>query len=123
MASESWSSVHQDDRPAEPRVEEHLARSAAGCRAFGISTCERVVPADDVDPLAAELVDDVLDPAAADADAGPDAVDLQVDAEMTATFDAVAGLAGDGPDLDGAVLDLGDLLLEEAADEVGVARG
>jgi hypothetical protein len=33
-----------------------------------------VVPADHVDSLAVEFVDDILDPAAADADARPDCV-------------------------------------------------
>ena len=40
---------------------------------------------------------------------------------VTATFDAVAGLAGDGADLDDPLGDLGDLLLEQRPHEVRVA--
>ena len=55
----------------------------------------------------------------ADADAGPDGVDLGVD-RGDGDLRAIAGLAGQGPDRDDLVGDLGDLQLEEAADEVGV---
>ena len=82
-----------------------------------MSTCERVVPADDVDALdAAEFLDDVLDAAAANADARADAIDPAVDA-ADGDLGAVAGLAGHALDLDRAVLDLGDLALEEPLHE------
>ena len=92
---------------------------SAGCNDVGDQDLKRLVPADDVDPLAAQLVDDVLDPGAANADAGADGVDLGVD-RGDGHLGAVAGLAGQGPDRDDLIGDLGDLQLEEAADEVGV---
>src|SRR5690606_14730357 len=77
----------------------------------------RLVPADDVDLLAVEFVHDVLDAAAADADARADRVHLRVD-RGDGDLGAVPGLAGHGLDLDDALGDLGDLDLEEALDEV-----
>src|SRR5690606_38042857 len=53
----------------------------------------RLVPADDVDLLAVELVYDVLDARAADADARAHAVDLVVD-RLHRHLGAVAGVAG-----------------------------
>src|SRR5205085_4231805 len=107
------------DRPAEAVVEEHLL-DLRRLQGVGDHDLQRVVPADDVDALAAQLVDDVLDAAAADADAGPDAVHLHVDG-ADGDLGPIPGLAGDGLDLDGVVGDLGDLVLEQAAHEVGVA--
>src|SRR5262249_52886414 len=106
------------DGPPEPAVEEHLL-DVGRLQGVGDHDLEAVVPADDVDALAVEFVDDVLDAAAADADAGADGVHLQVDG-ADGDLGAVAGLAGDGLDLDGVVGDLGDFLLEEAAHEVRV---
>src|SRR5699024_11086918 len=77
---------------------------------------------DDVHLLAAELVDDVRDARAAGADAGADRVAVRVVADDR-DLRSGAGLAGDGLDLDRAVEDLGDLLLEQAADEVRVRAG
>ena len=68
----------QDDRPAQQLAEHHLV-DLGRLQGVGDQDLERLVPADDVDPLAAQLVDDVLDPGAADADAGADGVDLRVD--------------------------------------------
>src|SRR6185312_5003021 len=77
---------------------------------------------DDVDLLAAELADDGLHASAAGADAGAHRVDLLV-AAGDRDLGAVARLPGEGLDLDGAVGDLGDLELEEAADELGAGAG
>src|SRR5262249_46658009 len=60
-----------------------------------------------------------LDARAADADAGADAIHLQIDAGH-GDFGAIAGLACQRFDLDGAVLNLGNLVLEQAADEIRV---
>ncbi len=76
-----------------------------------------VVVADDVDPFAGQFVDDVLDAVAADADAGPDAIDPLVGA-ADGHFGAVAGLAGNGTDFDHALGDFGDFLLEKPQDQV-----
>ena len=67
---------------------------------------------DDVDLLAAQLADDGLDAHALHADAGADGVDILV-AGHDGDLGAFAGLAGDGADADGAVVDLGDFGLEE----------
>ncbi len=77
-----------------------------------------VAPADDVDPFAGQLVDDVLDAIAADADAGADRVDPLVGAAH-GDLAAISRLAGHGPQFDHAVGDFGDFLLEEALDELG----
>ena len=53
-------------------------------------------PLDDVDLLAVELVDDVLDTDAAEADAGADGVDALLEG-VDGDLGAEAGLAGDGP--------------------------
>ena len=78
--------LHQRDRAAEHLAEDDLI-DLRRLQRVGDQHLEVVVPADDVDPLARELVDDVLDPVAADADARPHAVDAGVAAEMTATFE------------------------------------
>ena len=111
--------LHEHDRPAEPRIGEHF-RDLRRLQGVRDQHLERVVPADDVDALAVEFLDDVLDAAAANADAGADAIDLQVDAR-DGDLGAVAGLAGDGADVDGAVVDLGDFFLEQRPHEVRVA--
>ena len=82
----------------------------------------RLVPADDVDLLAAELIDDVADAAAAHADARAHRVDLGVDAG-DGKLGAEAGLAAHGLDLDDALGHLGHLGLEKLADEVRVRTG
>src|SRR6266508_2050090 len=71
-----------------------------------------LVPLDDVDLLATQLADDVLDAQAARPDARADGVDpflTRVDRHLRSG----PGLARDRLDLDGAVEDLWDLLLEE----------
>jgi hypothetical protein len=106
----------EHDATAEHLAEDdfvHLGR----LQGVGDEHLEVVVPADDVDPLAAELLDDVLDAVAADADAGTDAVDPVVGTDHR-HLAAVAGLAGDRPDLDHPVGDLGDLLLEQPLHEL-----
>jgi hypothetical protein len=75
---------------------------------------------DDVDLLAAELAHDGLHPGAAGPDAGADRIDLGIGGD-DGDLGAVTGLAGEGLDLDGAVGDLGDLELEEAADKLRAA--
>src|SRR6185503_16159662 len=79
----------------------------------------RLVPADDVDLLAAQLVHDVLDAAAAHADARADRVDLAVD-RADGDLGAVARLAGQGLDLDRALADLRHLALEQPSDQLRV---
>src|SRR5690606_36464536 len=81
-----------------------------------------LTPLDDVDLLAAQLVDHLADPGAAGADAGTLGVDVGVVGDH-GDLGAVTGLAGDGDDLHGAVGQLRHLQLEEAADQVGVAPG
>src|SRR5262245_18411024 len=84
---------------------------------------ERVVTPHDDDALdGAEFLDDVLDAAAANADAGTHAVHPGVDA-ADGYLGAIAGLAGDALDLDGAVLHLRDLPLEEPLYEHRVGPG
>ena len=77
---------------------------------------DRLVPAYDVDLLAEELVDDVLDARAAYTDTGSDTVDVVV-VRGHRDFRAVAGLTGDLFDLDDLVGDLRHLELEERSDD------
>ena len=81
-----------------------------------------VVPGDHVDLLAGELGHDGLDPGPALADGRPDRVEALL-AARDGDLRARAGLAGDRLDLDGPAVDLGDLELEEPAEEalVGAA--
>ncbi len=83
---------------------------------MGIKHLHVVVPADDVDPFARQLIDDVLDPVAAHADASPDAIHPLIRAAH-GDLGAVAGFAGHGPDFDHAVGNLGNFLLEQPADQ------
>ena len=74
---------------------------------------------DDVDLLAVQLVHHIADPLAHRTNAGA----LGVDALHIAAYGdlgAVAGLAGDRDDVDGAVTDLGHFECEEFADQVWV---
>ena len=75
MASESWSSVTTTvARPSSKHSDDfrHLRR----LQRVGDQDLRRLVPADDVDLLAAQFVDDVLDAAAAHAHARADGVHL-----------------------------------------------
>src|SRR5262249_27594662 len=114
--------LHQDDGPLQPVVEEDLFDGRRLQRVLN-QHLDRVVPANDVDPLdPPQLLHDVLDAAAADADAGADAIDPHVDARDR-DLGAVAGLAGDPLDLDGTILDLWNFFFEEALDEKRVGAG
>src|SRR5262249_16202150 len=99
--------LHQYDRPPQARVEVHLL-DVRRLQGVGNEYLESVVPADDVDALTAQGVDDVLDTAAADADTGADAVNLHVN-RRDSDLGAIAGLASDRLDLNGAIGDFRDL--------------
>src|SRR5207245_2352410 len=86
---------------------------------IGNHDLQRIVPADDVDALTAELIHDVFDAAAPDPDAGTDTIDLQINAR-NGDLGSVAGLASQGLDLDSTVGYFGNFIFEEPADEVGV---
>ncbi len=110
---------HQHNGPAELRIEEHVA-DLGWLKCIRDKHLQRIVPADNIDALAAQFVDDRFDPAAANADAGADAIDFHIDAG-DGNLGPVAGLARHSANLDGAVLNFGNLLLEQATYEVGVA--
>ena len=86
---------------------------------LGDEVGEVLAERDDVDLLAAQLVDDHADTAATGADAGADRVDVVVVAPH-GDLGAVPWLAGAGLDLDDAVGDLGHLELEQPLDQAGV---
>src|SRR5207302_11471712 len=73
-----------------------------------------LIPLDDIDLLAIQLVDDVLDADTAHADARPDGVDAFL-ARGDGDLGSETGLTRDGLDLDRSAEDLRDLLLEQAA--------
>jgi hypothetical protein len=74
-------------------------------------------PGDDVDLLALQLADHGLHAAAAHADAGADRIDRGI-IRHDADLGAAAGIAGDGLDLDDAVVDLRHLLREQLGHEL-----
>ncbi len=75
-----------------------------------------VGPRDDVDLLAGELGHDGLDPGATLTDSRADRIEPFL-ARRDGDLRPAARLAGDGLDLDRAAVDLGDLELEQAAQE------
>ena len=77
---------------------------------------------DHVDLLSPELLHNGRNPAALGADTGADRVHVLVTAP-NGHFGTAARLAGDGLDLDGAVLDLGGLHLKEALDQPRMGAG
>src|SRR5690606_11667632 len=80
------------------------------------------VPGDDVDRLAAELVDDGLHAAALDPDAGADRIDVRV-GRRDGDLRAVPRLAGARLDPHDALVDLGHLHLEQLHQQAGVRAG
>ena len=64
-----------------------------------------LAPADDIDLLAVQLLDDLLDADTAGTDAGTDGIDIGVLAPDS-QLGAGTGLTGDGLDLNGTVIDL-----------------
>src|SRR5205085_11247420 len=77
------------------------------------------IPRNDVDLLAAELLDDRLDARALHADARADRIDVRV-AAHDRDLGAGARLTGARDDLHDALVDLGDLALEQLLDELAV---
>ena len=94
MARLSWSSFDHHRRPAQLEAQGDF-RDFRRLQGVADQDLRRLVPADDVDLLAAEFVDDVLDPAAAHADARADRVHLGVD-RRDGDLRAVPRLAGQG---------------------------
>src|SRR5690606_12903341 len=76
-------------------------------------------PLDHIDLLAVQLVHNVLDTHAAHPDARADWIDLLL-ARRDGHLGAQSRLSGNGHDFDRAAVDLRDLQLEEAADQVGM---
>ncbi len=106
---------HEDVRPVDIAVQEDLL-DLGGLEGVGDKDLGRLVEPDDVDLLASDLFDDVLDAAAADADAGADGVDAAVGAG-DGHLGAVPGFACESLDLDDAVGHLGHLEFEQADDQ------
>ena len=107
-----------DDLDPLGLVVEHDLRDLGGLERVDEERRRVVVPGDDVDALALELVDDGLDAAPAHADAGADRVDARVVGD-DGDLRPAAGIAGAGLDLDHAVVDLRHLHLEELLHELG----
>ena len=78
-----------------------------------------LAPADDVDLLAVQLLDDLLHAGAAGTDAGANGVNVGVLAPDS-QLGAGTGLTGDGLDLDGAVVNFGHFQLKHALDQAGM---
>ena len=113
--------THEHDAAAEHLTEDHLV-NLSGLEGVGDQDLKVVAPPNNVDPLAAEFLDDVFDAIAANADTGADAVDTGVGTD-DGHLAPVAGLTRDRPDLDHAVGNLGNLLLEQSLHELGTNPG
>src|SRR5204863_4351969 len=112
--------VWRDDRRLPAVVVQVDLTHPRGRQRLGDKAGRLGVPRDDVDLLAAKLRDDHADPRAARANAGADWIDalrVRLDGDLR----AVARLAGDAPDLDQAVGDLGHLELEQRLDQFRIA--
>ena len=77
---------------------------------------------DDVDAFAAEFIGDVFDAHSAHSDARADGVDAGIVA-ADGDFRADARIAGDGDDLNYAVMNLGNFALKKSADELRRSSG
>ena len=108
--------AHQHDRPAEHLAQNHLL-DFGRLQGVGNQHFQVVVPADDVDPLAGQFIDNVLDAIAAHADARADAIDARI-AAGNGHLRAVARLAGHRPNFDHAVGDFRNFLLEQPLHEL-----
>ena len=97
---------------------DHLGRAER----IGKEVAYVVAVRQDVNLLALQLVHDVLDAEATQADAGADGVDAFLP-RHDGHLGAGAWLASDGLDLDHALVDFGHLTLEQAAHEVLVGAG
>src|SRR5690606_7417268 len=108
--------ANQHDRPTDPWVDLHFFNLRRSKR-VGNHNLQRFVVADDIDPLATQFIQDVLDTAAPNADARTNAVDFAIDA-ADRNLGPVTGLASDGADLDNVFGNFRDLLFEQPADKV-----
>ena len=116
IANDNWSS--RTNTIALPNIWQRITSStSAGCEAFGDEDLQVFAPTDNVDPLATQFVDDILDAIAADAHARPHAIHPLVRAAHR-HLGAVTGLAGHRPHLDHPVGDFGDLLFERSLHQV-----
>ena len=88
-----------------------------GDEVFGVG-----FPGDDIDFFALKFVDDALDAVAAEADASAYRVDALL-GSLDGYLAAKAGVAGDGFDGHGAVIDFRDFDFKEAAEHIPVAAG
>jgi hypothetical protein len=121
MAGVSWSSGTHDLQGLFLVVDGDLgdARRRQGVGRVGGDVR---APEYDVDALAAQLLHDVVDAGAADADAGADRVDVGVLGQYR-DLGAQAGVAGHAHDVDRAVGHLGHLAAEEGDHVFGVGAG
>ena len=76
-------------------------------------------PSDDIDLLAVQLLDDLLHAGAAGTNEGADGANVGI-LVPDSQLGAGTSLAGDGLDLDGAVVDLGNFQLKYALDQAGM---
>ena len=104
------------------RLQQFHMHRFRGTKGVGDKGLGFFVPRHDVNFLALEFVHYALDPVATDADAGANRVDAGL-GSAHGYLAAEPGLAGDGFDLDHAVVDLGHLNLEQAFKHVLVASG
>src|SRR5262249_6073756 len=110
--------LDKNDGTAEPRVEKHFLDSC-GLQSVRNEHLQRIIPAHNVYALAAQFIDDILDTAAANADASANAIDFHVDARY-GHLCAIPCFPRDGFDLDGTVGYFRDFVLKQPANEIGM---
>ena len=91
-------------------------------KGVGYVSLDVLVPADDVNFFVVEFPDNILNALAAKPNAGTDGVYLLI-SRVHCEFGAKARFPGDGLDLDGAVVDLGNFELKQLEDKVGIPAG
>ena len=118
MASESCSSGHDDLDSAGFLVQHDLGYLGRGERVDD-ERRRLAAPRNDVDLFALQFLHHSLDARAAHTDAGADRVDRAIAADHRHLC-AAAGIAGDGLDLDDAVIDFRHFLGEQLGQEAGM---
>ncbi len=106
----------QDDGASEHLAENHLFNFGR-LQGIGDQDLQVIAPADNINPLSGELVHNVFDPIAADADTGPHTVDAGIGTDNR-HLRAVARFTGHCLDFNHSVDDLWNLLFEEPLDQV-----
>ncbi len=109
----------QHDGPAQHLAEDHFVHFGR-LQGVGDQQLHVLVPTNDIDPFAGQLVDDILDSVAPNTNARAHAINPLIRA-IDSDLGAIAGFPGTRLDLDHPVRDFGDFLFEEPLDQAGTS--